>query len=748
MFGKYTGCRLNLLPIIGKLRKQPEGAAPSALRRRQSAALPALFVAVLCGTATAATTLFTEGFEGSFPPAGWTENSIDQSDTYAFNGTYSAKLSAGGDYLITPAISNATTFIFWSYTTSADPQIVVEHASSPSGPWTECLESPFSGDTEQWNGRWVSLTNSQPVYIRLRKDGTGSLYVDDAAAEDDGAPPANTPPVLDPIGSKSVNEGQVLMFMVSANDADNDPLTYTASNLPPGAVFSTNTITPQFTWAPAGPVGVYTSRFYVTDGITNDFEDVAITVTNAPAPPPLTGTVWNVIYNLPYQSGSGSDYPGQFEIRDALVERIDTLANGDSAILASFTFSAEYGAGVILEAMNNALDRGAELSFIADGDINISTDYGAPRSLRDLENRSVNPLTLVQDGSSSGIMHDKLGLFDYGGSNQWVFVTSWNFTLGASANQWNIALEARSPSLYSVYKAETDELLAERFHGDPAKSHAHDGSTFTLDGSWGTNTVRFAPYPDDTEGGNNAETDIIALIDQAQSNIVFALNKLNREPIRDALIAAANRGVQIQGVMPRSDTDPGGVSDDVYAALTNAVEFLPATAKADYSELDSGQQNLIHAKYMVIDSGTTNAVVIHGSANWTAEALVDDNSNDENTLFLRHNKMAAQFYNHFERITGTGAYSEGNSTLVSWDFEDDNPIADGGIAANATQPVIRVPAPASYSYTDSALSCSGWQDGADTKYWETSFTTIDHTDIKVSSVQLASSTGPADFKLQ
>ncbi len=260
---------------------------------------------------------------------------------------------------------------------------------------------------------------------------------------------------------------------------------------------------------------------------------------------------------------------------------------------------------------------------------------------------------------------------------------------------------------------------------------------------------RSASYPDDTTGGDNAETDIIALIDQAQSNITFALNKLNREPIRDALIAAAGRGVTVQGVMPRSDTDPGGISDDVYAALTNSVDFLPATAKADYTAFDDGTfSDLIHAKYMVIDAGSSNAVVIHGSANWTTEALVDDNSNDENTLFLRHNEIAEQFAEHFERITGTGAYDEGNSTLVSWNFTDQDQTADGGIAANASQTVVRIPEPSSYSYTDGALSCSGWSDGAGTTYWETSFATSDHTDIKVSSVQLASGTGPSDFKLQ
>lgn len=912
-----------------------------------------LLACALTGAASAATIL-SEGFEGSFPPAGWTQNSIDQSSTYAHIGTYSARFTAAGDYLITSGLSSPQTLVFWFYPTSS-AGVIVETASSTNGPWTAVSGSPYSGGAATWNEQSVSLSSSGIVYVQFKKTGTGYLYIDDVSATNNGASVSNTPPVLATIGSQSItvsnalnfavtatdadhdsivlsasnlppgaifntttNAGSVsntfnwasaapvgvytttfyavdgttndfetititvtnspvvpannppvlasigskaltlsnaLNFTVSATDADNDPIVLSASNLPPGAVFNTTTnagsVSNIFNWASAAPVGVYTTTFYAVDSTTNDFETITITVTNTPVSNPLavinvetnqyvplganlefyvgatsessgmflsatnipsgasfsvhygshnlylpfrwnaaspagtypvtficqnsggitqkivyvhvvepasiTESPWQVSYNLPQQSGSGTAYPNQFLIRDALVERINELRGGYSAVLSSFTFSAEEGAGVIMNAMSAALDRGAEISFIADGDINIGTVYGGTNSLLDLSNRSTNPLDLEVDGSTSGIMHDKLGLFDYGGSNQWVFVASWNFTLSASANQWNIAVEARSPSLYNIYKAETDEMLAGRFHDDPLKSHAHDGSTFTLDGSWGTNFARFAPYPDDTQGGNNAERDITNLIAQAQGEIVFALNKLNREPIRDALIAAADRGVIIRGVMPRSDTDTGNVSAAVYSYLTNSanyattnmVQCLPAYAEADYSALDDGTySDLIHAKYMVIDPQSSNAIVIHGSANWTAEALVNNNDNDENVIFLRHNDIAAEFYEHFQRITASGVYSEGNSTLVSWDFQDHDPIADGGIAANATQTVIRIPAPSGYAYTYDSLSCSGWQDGSGTKYWETSFSTEEHTDIKVSSVQTASGTGPSDFKLQ
>jgi hypothetical protein len=107
--------------------------------------------------------------------------------------------------------------------------------------------------------------------------------------------PANQAPALAPIGAKSVQEGSALTFTISATDADNDALTYSATGLPTGASF--NAATKTFSWTPGtGTAGSYNVTFRVQDpGALSDSETVTITVT-APVvvnlPVPLT--LWSM----------------------------------------------------------------------------------------------------------------------------------------------------------------------------------------------------------------------------------------------------------------------------------------------------------------------------------------------------------------------------------------------------------------------------------------------------------------------
>jgi len=114
-------------------------------------------------------------------------------------------------------------------------------------------------------------------------DDLGNAYVSDTKNNRiQKFKPKNTEFTLNSIGNKTIDEGQLLEFTISATDVDDDLLTYSASNLPPGAAFDPETTT--FNWTPTyQQADVYTDvHFEVTDGELTASEDITITVTDVP----------------------------------------------------------------------------------------------------------------------------------------------------------------------------------------------------------------------------------------------------------------------------------------------------------------------------------------------------------------------------------------------------------------------------------------------------------------------------------
>ncbi len=90
----------------------------------------------------------------------------------------------------------------------------------------------------------------------------------------------NQPPILNPIGSKTVNEGQALTFTLTSSDANGDGVMYSAAPLPSGA--SLDAVTGKFSWTPGfNQAGTYNATFAVRDGVLKDQEKITITVKNA-----------------------------------------------------------------------------------------------------------------------------------------------------------------------------------------------------------------------------------------------------------------------------------------------------------------------------------------------------------------------------------------------------------------------------------------------------------------------------------
>ncbi len=380
----------------------------------------------------------------------------------------------------------------------------------------------------------------------------------------------------------------------------------------------------------------------------------------------FTGATWAVRFNRPDQTTSGTSVgPEEFAIRDAVLARIDALGAWDWGCLATYTFSGNSAssgaAGPILAAVSNALGRGARMGFVVDNGVNVTSNYWPGVSLAGLAARAGNALELSRAPSGGGIMHDKVGVFWHRAAQKaWVLAGSWNFTGGASSQQWNVLTEIQDNALGGAYSNEMRELLSGRFHSSTNKSHAHDGRRFRLAGMDRDGWVRFAPYPDGKAGGTNALTDIVAAIDAAQEEIFFGLNKMTRPVVVEALIRACDRGVIVHGAIPLSDRGlEGQDSHEMFQALIdpgnyatgNRVRMYDAYYDAARTRRDNNNRDLIHAKYMVIDPRGAAPLAIQGSANWTASALVLTSSNDENVQFLPHRGIAEALAAQFAAMT-------------------------------------------------------------------------------------------------
>ncbi|MEW5803333.1 MAG: putative Ig domain-containing protein [bacterium] len=94
----------------------------------------------------------------------------------------------------------------------------------------------------------------------------------------------NTPPVLDPIGEKTVSEGDTLSFTLSATCAEGGILHFSATSLPFGAQLEGST----FFWKPdSDQSGTYSITFTVQEGSSGlmDSEEIGITVLDTNSPP-------------------------------------------------------------------------------------------------------------------------------------------------------------------------------------------------------------------------------------------------------------------------------------------------------------------------------------------------------------------------------------------------------------------------------------------------------------------------------
>jgi len=126
---------------------------------------------------------------------------------------------------------------------------------------------------------WYSLAQSPYDIAAISPSGMYTLAIDldNQAYMFDNNLSINHSPVFACIDDKSVEEGVELTFTLSAYDRENELLSYSVSDLPPGASFDRET--QLFSWTPdSTQEGEYFVHFLVTDGISTDSVVITINV--------------------------------------------------------------------------------------------------------------------------------------------------------------------------------------------------------------------------------------------------------------------------------------------------------------------------------------------------------------------------------------------------------------------------------------------------------------------------------------
>ncbi|MCL4257783.1 MAG: hypothetical protein KJZ53_04540 [Anaerolineales bacterium] len=144
----------------------------------------------------------------------------------------------------------------------------------------------------------------------------------------------------------------------------------------------------------------------------------------------------------------------------------------------------------------------------------------------------------------------------------------------------------------------------------------------------------YAPRARDVVGGPDEA--IAAAIDQARTSVHMAIYDLNLWSIRDALLDAHARGVDVRLVVEADNMDRRELQELAQAGIPLVADTSP---------------NFMHNKFVVIDGYE----VWTGSTNYTVSDMY---GNRNNLLRIRSSELAANYANEFDEMFTRGYFGE------------------------------------------------------------------------------------------
>jgi len=195
-------------------------------------------------------------------------------------GSWNVPVGDSGNGYVKIEKGNTLTGLADAYDDDEDDILTISASGMPAGSSIDPETGSFS----------MPVVNAGTFYVIFNVTDNGSPLMGAskriAVVVTDGGI-GNSPPVFNFDNPIPVSVEGTFNFITTAVDADGDDLTFSISDMPPGAVY--NTETGLFTWDPEGVPGNYSVLFTVFDGKGgSDYRAVTLTVGDGNLPPVLT----------------------------------------------------------------------------------------------------------------------------------------------------------------------------------------------------------------------------------------------------------------------------------------------------------------------------------------------------------------------------------------------------------------------------------------------------------------------------
>ncbi|MBL0341485.1 MAG: T9SS type A sorting domain-containing protein [Bacteroidetes bacterium] len=332
---------------------------------------------------------------------------------------------------------------------------------------------------------------------------------------------------------------------------------------------------------------------------------------------------------------------------DTLKAYIDrSIATLDIAI---YSFD-DTGTGLIVQAVNDAYNRGVQVRVIADGS---NTNAG----LQLLNSAIPVLLSPTVPFSYYGIMHNKFFILDAEHTNAnkpVVMGGSTNWSNGQLYDDRNNLVFIQDKSLALVYQMEFEEmwggigaqpnLANSKFGPDKTDNTPHELNI-------GGKRIECFFSPSD-----NANSQIIKTMQSADQELYFATLVFTRFD----LAYAVEERVDLFGV------SAAGIMDDSSGGSGTSFLIMQGVMGNNIILFDHGSNpGILHHKYLIVDpsNSSSDPTVLTGSHNWSNSANL---KNDENILVIHDPAIANQFYQEFHNLfNGNGGAVGSGETLLT-----------------------------------------------------------------------------------